>query len=99
MRRALLPRAAARALAGCGGGDAASPAGDSAPGSAPATTAKTTTEAAGQRMLTLYLVDPSDQKLYAISRGTAATPAVGGAALRMLAEDPDSEVPPNLSLT
>jgi immunoglobulin-like protein involved in spore germination/sporulation and spore germination protein len=48
--------------------------------------------------LQLFLVDPSDHKLYAAKKEIEPTQAVGAAALRALAEDPDSEVPPNLSL-
>jgi hypothetical protein len=59
----------------------------------------TATVTAQRRALELYLLDPSDHKLVAVTREVESGNAVGAAALRALAEDADSEVPPNLSVT
>jgi hypothetical protein len=92
--RAFAGLAAAVLLAGCGGDDLSRGTTDSPP----ATTTQVGTPNE-QRTIVLYLIDPGDHKLYAAGREIDATPAVGAEALRLLAEDPDSEVPPNLSLT
>jgi hypothetical protein len=62
------------------------------------TTGSSTTQSQPQSV-ELYLLDPSDQKLYAVRKEIEPTQAVGGAALQALAEGPDTEVPPNLALT
>jgi len=94
MRRAF-PFLAVALLAGCGGNSNV----------AVSTTSPTTTDIPGvtntraqQRKLMLYLLDPSDHKLVAVTRSVEPTEAVGAAALRALAQDPDSDVPSNLSL-
>jgi Immunoglobulin-like domain of bacterial spore germination/Sporulation and spore germination len=86
----------ALASGGCGDGG-----GSSTTGSAvAATTVSPTTTTTNERLaLELYLLDPSDHKLYAARREIEPTQAVGAAALSALAQEPDSEVPPNLSLT
>jgi germination protein M len=63
------------------------------------TTATTTTAPEKQQSVLLYFLDPSDQKLYALRQEIEPTQAVGAAALRALTQNPDTEVPPNLSLT
>jgi hypothetical protein len=94
MKRAL-PFVAAALLSGCGGSSSV----------VVSTTTPSTTDIPGvttrpeeKRTLRLYLLDPSDRKLVAVTRTIEATDAVGAAALRALAEDADTEVPPNLSL-
>jgi germination protein M len=87
------------ASAGCGdGGGGASRDGTT---TVAASTVSPTATVGEQQPLTLqlFLVDPSDHKLYAAQKEIEATQAVGAAALRALAEEPDSEVPPNLDLT
>jgi hypothetical protein len=85
------------ASAGCGdGGKSSSP---DATTTVAASTVSPTTTVGEPLVLELFLVDPSDHKLYAVRKEIEPTQAVGAAALRALAEDPDSEVPPNLSLT
>ena len=92
-----LPLLAVALLAACGGNSSVSV--SSTQSGATITDGSPTTTAAGQRrLLVLYLIDPTDHKLVAVTRSLEATQAVGAAALRALAEDPDSEVPPNLSL-
>jgi germination protein M len=98
VRRAFVPLAAVLLLAGCGGskhvaGSTTSP--------APKPTPSTTGTVQGQvgQDVELYLIDPTDHKLYAVRRDIEPTRAVGAAALSALAEDADSEVPPNLNLT
>lgn len=85
-------------LAGCGGSKHASPppatTGTTTTVPPPATTTQTTPQS-----VELYLLDPGDQKLYAVRHEIEPTQAVGTAALQALAEGPDTEVPPNLSLT
>jgi hypothetical protein len=98
VRRVLLLVAVVLLLAGCGdGGTKASS------GSTPVTTTvdgkRVTTGKVEFQSLELFLIDPSDHKLYALRKPIEPTRAVGAAALRALAEEPDSEVPPNLSLT
>jgi hypothetical protein len=95
MKRAL-PLLVVALLAGCGGHSNVSGTSESAGtigGGSP-----TTTVSQQRRLLVLYLIDPSDHKLVAVMRSLETTEAVGAAALRALAEDADSEVPPNLSL-
>ena len=100
MTRAVVLVAALLLLAGCGGskhvaGSTTSPAPQTT------TTASTTGTVEGQvgQDVMLFLIDPTDHKLYAVRRDIEPTRAVGAASLRALAEDPDSEVPPNLQLT
>jgi hypothetical protein len=95
MKRAL-PFLAVALLAGCGGNSSVV---------VTSTTAPLTTDIPGattprgqQRQLMLFLLDPSDHKLVAVTRAVESTEAVGAAVLRALAEDADSEVPPNLAL-
>jgi hypothetical protein len=96
MKRAL-PFLVVALLAGCGGTSGVSvsstEAGGTITGGSP-----TTTVGEQRRLLILYLIDPSDHKLVAVTRSLEPTEAVGAAALRALAEDPDTEVPPNLAL-
>jgi hypothetical protein len=94
MKRAL-PFVVAALLTGCGGNSSVV-----VDTTNPLTTDTTgvTTQPAQQRALTLYFTDPSDHKLVAVTRDVDSTEAVGAAALRALAEDADSEVPPNLAL-
>jgi hypothetical protein len=86
------------ASAGCGDGGGSSSR-DGTTTLAATTVSPTTTVGEQPLTLELYLVDPTDHKLYAVRKEIEPTQAVGAAALRALAEDPDSEVPPNLSLT
>jgi hypothetical protein len=95
MKRALSFVAIALVLAGCGG---KSNVAVSTTESVSTFAGGTTTSPASDRQLQLYLIDPSDQKLYAVTRSVQSTEAVGAAALGALAEDADSEVPPNLTL-
>jgi hypothetical protein len=84
-------------LAGCGGSSNVSV--SSTQSGATITGGSPTTTAGGQRrLLVLYVIDPTDHKLVAVTRSLVATEAVGAAALQALAADPGSEVPPNLSL-
>ena len=96
MKRAL-PLIAVVLLTACGGNSgvsvSATQSGGTITGGSP-----TTTAGEQRRLLVLYLIDPSDHKLVAVTRSLESTEAVGAAALRALAEDPDSEVPPNLLL-
>jgi Immunoglobulin-like domain of bacterial spore germination/Sporulation and spore germination len=85
------------ASAGCGDGGGSSSR-DGTTTVAASTVSPTTTVSEQPLTLELYLVDPTDHKLYAVRKEIEPTQAVGAAALRALAEDPDSEVPPNLSL-
>lgn len=94
MKRAL-PLVVVALVTGCGGNSSV----------VDPTTSPSTTDIPGvtitreeQRMLTLYLIDANDGKLFAVTRTVESTTAVGAAALRALAEDADSEVPPNLAL-
>jgi germination protein M len=98
VRRALVLAAAVLLLAGCGGSKHVA---GSTTSTAPKPTATTTGTVQGQvgQDVELYLIDPTDHKLYAVRRDIEPTRAVGAAALRALAEDADSEVPPNLKLT
>lgn len=98
MTRTLVPIAAVLLLAGCGG-DKQSAGTTTRPPAATTETSPTDTVGGqvGQNLL-LYLIDPSDHKLYAVRRDIEPTQAVGAAALAALAQDPDSEVPPNLGL-
>jgi hypothetical protein len=91
MKRAL-PFAVAALLTGCGGNSSVVVTSTTAP----LTTVKT--PRAQQRQLMLYLLDPGDHKLVAVTRAVKSTEAVGAATLRALAEDANSEVPPNLVL-
>jgi hypothetical protein len=97
MKRAL-PFVAVALLTGCGstsGVDVATTPSTTVGGGATTTTQTGTRP----RSRELFLVDPSDHKLYAVTREVESGDAVGAAALRALAEDADSEVPPNLSVT
>jgi hypothetical protein len=93
----VLPLLALAVLAGCGGTSGVSVSTsetiDTGTGASP-----TETVTAQRRSLELYLLDPSDHKLLAVTREVESGNAVGAAALRALAEDADSEVPPNLSV-
>jgi hypothetical protein len=100
VRRAWILLAAALFLAGCGGSKSANP----RPTSTTSTTITapppaTTATQPEQQFAELYLLDAGDHKLYAVRKQIEATQAVGAAALKALAEGPDTEVPPNLSLT
>ena len=96
MKRAL-PFLTVALLAGCGGSSGVSvsstQSGGTITGGSP-----TTTVSGQRRLLVLYLIDPSDHKLVAVTRSLEPTQAVGAAALRALAQAPDTEVPPNLAL-
>ena len=103
MRKALVLVVTAAVLGGCGSSHQAattptSTATATATTSTAPTTSATTTDARPQSV-ELYLLDPSDGKLYAARREIEPTQAVGAAALQALVEGPDTEVPPNLSLT
>jgi hypothetical protein len=80
-------------LAGCGSSNTASS------GSTSAQPPTTTTAPAETTSFRLYLVDPSDGKLYAAGRTVPKTQAVASAALGALATAPDTTVPPNLTVT
>lgn len=95
MKRAL-PFLVVALLAGCGGSSSVSSSSESV--GAITDGSPTTTVGGQRRLLVLYLIDPSDHKLVAVTRSLEPTEAVGAAALRALAKDADSEVPPNLSL-
>jgi hypothetical protein len=92
-----LPFLAVALLAGCGGSSNVS---ESSTSSGALTTggSPTTTVSEQRRSLVLYLIDPNDHKLVAVTRSVESTQAVGAAALRALAQDPNTDVPPNLSL-
>jgi germination protein M len=99
--RALVPLAAVLLLVGCGGSKHGA-ASTTEPSPTSTETATETTGTVGGQVgqdVQLYLIDPTDHKLYAVRRDIEPTQAVGAAALRALAEDADSEVPPNLTLT
>ena len=99
VKRASLVLVAALVLAGCGSSKHAS--GTTTAGTQttpPATTGGTTTQSQPQ-FVELYLLDPTDLKLYASRAEIEPTQAVGAAALEALAVGPDTEVPPNLSVT
>jgi hypothetical protein len=93
MKRAL-PFVVAALLTGCGGNSSV------AVSTSPTTTGVpgATTPHEQQRKILLYVLDPSDHKLVALTRAVGSTQAVGAAALRALAEDAGSEVPSNLAL-
>lgn len=99
MKRACL-LVAAVLLAGCGGNKSSQPA-PTSPGTSAETGTGTsgTNEGQAQQVLDLYFVDPSDGKLFATQTQIEPTRAVGAAALQALSQDPDSEVPPNLSVS
>jgi hypothetical protein len=100
VRRASVLLATALLLAGCGSSKHAVTVTTTVTTPTSTTTATATTAAPQQQQFVeLYLLDPSDHKLYATRKEIEPTHAVGAAALHALAEDPDSEVPPNLSLT
>jgi germination protein M len=79
--------------AGCGSSTTASS------GSTSAQPPTTTTAPAETTSFLVYLVDPSDGKLYAAGRTVPRTEAVATAALDALAAAPDTTVPPKLTVT
>jgi hypothetical protein len=85
------------AATGCGDGGSSSAGGTTTV--AASTVSPTTTVSEQPLSLELYLLDPSDHKLYAAREQIEPTQAVGAAALRALAENADTEVPPNLELS
>jgi germination protein M len=80
--------------AGCGGSTSTS-----ATGSTSAQPPTTTTAPSETTSFRVYLVDPSDGKLYAAGRTVPKTEAVATAALNALAAAPDTNVPSNLTVT
>jgi hypothetical protein len=96
MTRAL-PFLAVALLAGCGSSSSVSVSSTQL-GTTITDRSPTTTAGGQRRLLVLYLIDASDHKLFAVTRSLGPTEAVGAAALRALAQDPNSDVPPNLSL-
>ena len=99
MRRACVIVAASLLLAGCGSSKHVVTVTTITTGPTPVTVTIGTSTAPEQQSIELYLLDPTDLKLYATQKEIEPTQAVGAAALQALAEDPDTEVPPNLSLT
>jgi hypothetical protein len=95
----VLPLLALAVLAGCGGTSGVSVSTSETIGRGTGMGAsRTETVTAQRRTLELYLLDPSDRKLVAVTGEVESGNAVGAGALRALAEDADSEVPPNLSV-